>query len=101
MLLNEPFESIDAARLKALIDNGVPESETLEFKRETYGASDAEKKELIKDVTAFANMLGGDLFLGVVDQQGVATRITPLAVQNLDQEIQRLTSILQLWESGS
>ena len=52
-------------------------------------------------MTAFANMLGGDLFLGVVDQQGVATRITPLAVQNLDQEIQRLTSILQLWESGS
>ena len=44
MLLNEPFESIDAARLKALIDNGVPESETLEFKRETYGASDAEKR---------------------------------------------------------
>ena len=95
MLLNDNFESIDAAALQALIDNGVPESTTLEFKRETYGNADADKKELLKDVSAFANTLGGDLLLGIEDEKGVAKAITPLAIEDLDKEIQRLTSILQ------
>jgi predicted HTH transcriptional regulator len=40
---------------------GIAESETLEFKRDTYGTSDRAKQELCKDVSALANTVGGDI----------------------------------------
>ena len=67
----------------------------LEFKRETYGNADADKKELLKDISAFANTLGGDLFIGIEEKNGVASALTPLSGIDIDTEILRLSSILR------
>ena len=57
----EILESGDLSRLK-----GVFEDERVEFKKQPYSlASDSDKIELAKDVTALANAAGGVIVLGV------------------------------------
>src|SRR6266508_3078160 len=80
--------------LNALVQNGVTESNSLDFKRQSYGSSEAEKKELLKDVTAFANAIGGDLALGISKKDGVATALVPLT-GNAETELDRLNQILR------
>ena len=64
MLLGRNFDDIDDATMQELIRAGASESVHLEFKRESYGKADKHKKELLKDITAFANTLGGHLIIG-------------------------------------
>ena len=45
---NSDFESLTEADLNELITGQVPESLYIEYKRETYGASDADKREALK-----------------------------------------------------
>ena len=49
------FEAISEADLKELIIGEVPEGLRIEYKRELYGPTGDEKREALKDVSAFAN----------------------------------------------
>jgi hypothetical protein len=49
------LEKIDEALLLELCEEGCPESQTLEFKRELPGKLDQDKHELCKDVVALVN----------------------------------------------
>ena len=93
MLLGKNFDDIDETTCQALIDAGASESVHLEFKRESYGKADEDKRELLKDVTAFANTLGGYLIIGIDEQGGAASSIVPLSEIDVDQELQRLENI--------
>lgn len=93
MLLGRNLDDIDAATIQSLIDVGATESVHLEFKSASYGNADADKKELLKDVSAFANTLGGHIVIGVDETDGVATVLTPLARNSVDGEILRLENI--------
>lgn len=89
-----PDGSITADHLKSLTEHHVSESTELEFKRDTYGQKDKDKKELIKDVSAMANTRGGRILIGIEENDGCAAEI--VGVQgNADEEIQRLNSIIQ------
>ncbi|MBC6427988.1 MAG: ATP-binding protein [Cellvibrionales bacterium] len=92
MLLGKNFDAIDSATLQELIDGGASESVHLEFKRDTYGNADADKKEMLKDITAFANTLGGHSIIGMDEEHGTASALSPLAC-DVDKELQRLESI--------
>ena len=92
MLLGKNFDEIDSDTIKSLIDGGASESVHLEFKRETYGNADADKKEFLKDITAFANTLGGHLIIGIDENDGVATSAKPIS-GNIDDELQRLENM--------
>ncbi len=63
------LEEIEFTDLRMLIDNAVPESRTLEYKRELHGASSADRKEFCFDLSAFANANGGDILFGVEEDQ--------------------------------
>jgi predicted HTH transcriptional regulator len=78
----------------ALINNGVAEGRTIEYKRELPGNGDAEKKEFLADVSSFANTAGGDLVFGMDENQGLPTRVVGLQAGDLDLEIRRLESML-------
>ena len=95
MLLGKNFDDIDALTIQSLVDTGSTESVHLEFKRESYGKSDQEKKELLKDITAFANVLGGHLIIGVNEEDGAACNLTPLQRKIVDSELNRLNSIIR------
>ena len=91
MLLGRNFDDIDDATMQELIRAGASESVHLEFKRESYGKADKHKKELLKDITAFANTLGGHLIIGMNEKDGAASELTPLS--NVHDEISRLENI--------
>jgi hypothetical protein len=73
---------------------GIAESETLEFKRDTYGTSDRAKQELCKDVSALANTAGGDIVLGIDEADGVASALVGFECPNVQSEIQRLQNTI-------
>ncbi|BCJ61552.1 AlbA family DNA-binding domain-containing protein [Micromonospora endophytica] len=65
-------ESLTYSQVKGLIP-ATTEGPDLDFKRDTYGSSDSERKKLCGDVGALANATGGILILGMdEDEQGRA-----------------------------
>lgn len=93
MLLGKNFDDINAQTVQSMIDAGATESVHLELKRETYGNSDADKKELLKDISSFANCLGGHLVIGINETDGTASELSPLSGFDVDGELLRLESI--------
>lgn len=95
MLFGRNFDEIDGATIQAMIDAGAAESVHLDFKRASYGNSDADKKEFLKDVSSFANGLGGHLVLGIDELDGSASALVPLAELDVDKELLRLEGIVR------
>lgn len=81
--------------LLELVDGGVSEGLFIEYKKALYGGSDADKRELLKDVSAFANSHGGHLIIGMVEDGGVATALPGVAPEDIDAEVQRLDQIIR------
>ena len=90
-----PLDQVSEVDLQRLVENRVPESITLEYKRDPYGANDQAKKEWLKDISALANTAGGDLIIGIEEEDGVASRLVGITSTTADEEILRLEQILQ------
>jgi hypothetical protein len=60
-------EEITPADLQALVAGKVAEVRTLDYKQDIKISTDAEKREMARDVSSFANAAGGDLVFGVVE----------------------------------
>jgi predicted HTH transcriptional regulator len=88
------FDSITERDLQELVDAQVPEGLRLEFKSARYGNSDREVRELLKDVSAFANSHGGHLILGIEETEGVASGVVGLYI-DVDAEILRMEQIIR------
>jgi hypothetical protein len=95
MLKKRNFDDISESDLVALIENRIAEGVSLEYKRETYGRTDSQKHEFLKDVSAFANSTGGHLVIGLAENASVAAKIVPIEVARPDQEIQRLEHLIR------
>lgn len=93
-MIQKPLEQIDETDLLALINNGVSEGRTIDYKRELPGNSDGEKKEFLADVSSFANSGGGDLIFGMDEDQGLATQLTGFQSTDADIDIRRLDDML-------
>lgn len=89
------FDSVTEEDLQELVEAQVPEGLRLEFKVKQYGTSDAEKRELLKDVSAFANTHGGHLIIGVKETGGIAAEIVGVTDTDPDAEIQRIEQIIR------
>lgn len=88
------FEAITEADIQELVEAQVAEGLRLDFKRETYGGRDADKRELLKDVSAFGNTQGGHLLIGIEEEGGTASAITGIEI-DIDAEILRIEQILR------
>lgn len=91
------FDQITEADLDELVAALVPEGPRIEYKRDTYGGSDTEKREALKDISSFANTAGGHLVIGVEEKGGGPFALPGLPGLDVDQEILRLE---QLTRSG-
>ncbi len=94
-MISAEIQSITADHIRALVNNGVREGRTIEYKQDLPGNADKDKKEFLADVSSFANAGGGDLIFGVTATNGVATGATGLQGADLDKEMLRLDSMLR------
>lgn len=89
-----PFDAIGPGHLDQLVANRVGEGIDLEYKAAPYGGADADKREFLKDVTAFANTAGGHLVIGMKEDGGIAAGLQPITDRIADGEKQRLHNML-------
>jgi hypothetical protein len=89
-----PIEQISRRDLEGLIGNQVHEGKSLEFKRELPGRDSAARHELLADVSALANLSGGDIIFGIEENgEGLAANLLELAC-NPDDECLRIQDII-------
>ncbi|MEX3961649.1 helix-turn-helix domain-containing protein [Paraburkholderia sp. EG286B] len=93
MLSKADLRVVTFADLQALKDNQIPESHTLDYKRDFPFDRDA-RTNLAADVVAFANTRGGDLILGADEQGGVITQFKPIKLEDKDEALLTLQSAL-------
>lgn len=94
-MIDKLLEQTSFADIERLVQDKWPEGKTVEYKREVYGAKDEDKRELLKDVSSFANTLGGDILIGVDEDKGVPTAIPGVALADPDKEKLRLEGIIR------
>jgi hypothetical protein len=78
MVFIKPTRDLDEGDIMMLLDRAEPEQILLDYKEEIE-ASDHFKKELAKDVSAFANSRGGYLLVGVSEKEGKPVAVPGIA----------------------
>jgi hypothetical protein len=94
-VIPKPIDQIIEADFIDLVNAGVVERRTLDYKQQIQEMNDAGRKELLADVSSFANTAGGDLFFGISESAGVPTGVPGVQIGDTDQEILRLDSIIR------
>jgi hypothetical protein len=94
MISTKPLEQVSAADLNELVTQKQAEGRRLDFKRDLELSKDEHKRELARDVSAFANGAGGDLVYGIEEEKGVATSIVGVDCPNFDHTKLRFEAIL-------
>ncbi|MFZ4397538.1 MAG: helix-turn-helix domain-containing protein [Kiritimatiellia bacterium] len=76
-MITQRIDELTYADIERLVEQRVPESRVLDYKRQLPGGTADEVKELLADVTSFANASGGHLVFGVttVKENGKNTAI--------------------------
>ncbi|MFW9873965.1 MAG: helix-turn-helix domain-containing protein [Candidatus Thorarchaeota archaeon] len=96
-IIKKDSEDIIESDLQYLIDNEIIEVKNLEYKRDLPGNSDSEKKELLADISSFANASGGDIIYGITQDNSTGKPVDPLEgfpISNADETKQRLDNII-------
>ena len=83
-----------AKDLDAVMDAKVKENRFIEYKRELPSTKEADVKDLLADVSAFANSSGGTILYGIDEDQGEP--IACIGIGNIDAQkaIERLNNII-------
>jgi Putative DNA-binding domain len=94
-MIVKPVSKLEISDIRALIGT-VAESRYIDFKQSVIGRADADRKEFVADVTAFANASGGHIVFGVAEgPDAVAANIAGLAVADRDEEERRLSDMIR------
>jgi len=90
-MIQKNFDVIEKVDIDALIQNGVNESKTLEYKETLPGNSNEDRREFLADVSSIGNASGGDILYGIkaaVDENGKKTgapeRVVPITGETAD-----------------
>ena len=94
------FDDLAINHLQSLIEDGVKEGYSIEYKQALPGNSDDDKKEFLADITSLANARGGYLIYGISEERdaqghttGIPEAIPGCSVPNSDAELRRLENI--------
>lgn len=101
-LLGKQLQAINKEDIFYLLENKVLESKNLDYKKTLPSNSDNEKKEFLADISSFVNTNGGVIIFGIKEEKdegskntGAPEEVTGLGSINIDQEKQRLESIIR------
>jgi hypothetical protein len=93
-LNNAEFEKVEEQDLLQLIESQVAEGILIEYKRDLYGRSDDDKRELLKDTSSFANTAGGHIVVGMEESGGLPIELLGVS-GDIDVEMQRFESLFR------
>ena len=93
-MIDKPLAAITEVDLQALIESGRMEDRTLDYKAELALRSESEKRDFANDIAAFANRDGGDLVVGISDEDGRPVGLVLGPIHEVDVERQRIVSVL-------
>ncbi len=94
-MIGKSIDSITLEDVEALLANGVREARTIEYKLKLPDGSDSGKKELLKDVSSFANAGGGDLIFGIREEDGLPVEIVGLPGFQEDEQKLRIEPLIR------
>jgi hypothetical protein len=94
-LSDKPVSQLTETDLLTLIADKATEAKTHDYKRDSVGKGDSERKEFLYDVSSFANTQGGHLIFGMDEKNGEPINLVGLAGIDPDQEILRLEQMLR------
>jgi hypothetical protein len=94
-MIPKPVDQITESDLNDLVSAGVAERKTLDYKQQLPETNDAGRRELLADVSSFANTAGGDLIFGITEAEGLPTGIPGVQIGDTDREILRFDSIIR------
>ncbi len=94
-MINKHLNQINDNDLENLIANSIPESKTIEYKRDLPGNSDNDRKEFLADISSFANSSGGDLIFGIAEEGGIPVSIDGIDITDLDKELLKYEGIIR------
>ena len=93
--IDKDIKNITKEDLANLLRNHKQEDSYLDFKRDLYGKTDTDKKELLKDVSAFANGSGGEIIIGIEeDNYSQAKTLCGFTTTNISIEKNRIEQII-------
>src|SRR5260370_10682327 len=95
IMIPKSLDQIGEADLAELVPDGISERKTLDYKQQLADPNDAGKRELLADVSSFANTAGGDLIFGITECAGAPTGVPGVEIADPDQEVLRLDSIIR------
>lgn len=94
MSLPRDLATTNETHLNALVEARIGENTHLDFKRELPGRDARGTQDLLADVSAFANSVGGDLLYGIdEDGEGQAADVVP-QIGNMDEDARRIQDVL-------
>jgi len=77
------LSSLQEQDLQRLVDDQVQERDSVEYKRDIYGNSDEDKREMLKDITSMANHRGGYIVIGIeADDEGLPIDVIGIEPDN-------------------
>ena len=97
------LEQVDATHLQQLIADEEQEGKYIEYKAQLYRLGTDQKdrvaqhEELLKDVSSFANTEGGDLIIGMAEENGIPKELCGFQTSDPDALKQRLNALIQQW----
>lgn len=101
-ILGKRTDQLDATDIKRLVQNGVQESKSLDYKKELKIGQDKDKKEFLFDISAMYNTEGGCLVFGVEESKddkgqntGTPEKICGITIENQDKLIQQIEDIIR------
>lgn len=94
-MLAEDWEDVSTESLLRAIENGYSEGKELEFKRQQNPDNSGHKQSTVAEVVSFANGSGGDLVIGLVDEEGVASGLWPVRYEDIDELVLRWVDIIK------
>jgi len=81
--------------INTIVHNKIPESRIIDYKLELYPETDAGNKEFLKDISAFANTVGGYLIFGIHEKNGAPVEIKGIEFTDFDKIQLRFENLLR------
>lgn len=94
-MITKPIHTLTAEDIARLIDNRVAEGRRIEYKRESPGDKERDRREFLADVSSFANTEGGHLLYGITEEAGLPISIVGERAADRDALKLQLTNIVR------